>query len=91
MTTNQRSLSLRHPGRLLGALSAGAAVAVVGIGAIPAGTAAAAGVSAGHVHLADAPPPGPARLPDVRPAAVAASYRSTADGWVRLTGSSRGA
>jgi len=64
MTTTQRTRSLRSSGRrLVGALSAGAAVAVVGIGAVPVGTAAAAGLHRGHVHAAPATAPDPADLP----------------------------
>ncbi len=64
MTATKHTRSLRSSGRrLVGALSAGAAVAVMGIGAVPAGTAAAAGLHRGHVHVAAAPSPDPADLP----------------------------
>jgi hypothetical protein len=54
MTSTTRSLTLRSTGRrLVGALSAGAAVAVVGITAVPVGTAMAAGIHRGPHHLAD--------------------------------------
>jgi len=55
MTSTTRSLTLRSTGRrLVGAISAGAAVAVVGITAVPVGTAMAAGIHRGPHHLTDA-------------------------------------
>ncbi len=61
MTTTARTRSLLSSGRrVVGALSAGAAVAVVGIGAVPAGTAAAAGLHRAHLHVAPAPAVDPA-------------------------------
>ena len=58
MTSATRSLTIRSTGRrIVGALSAGAAVAVVGVGALPAGTAMAAGIHRGPVHRPRSPPP----------------------------------
>ena len=75
MTTTSRSLTLRSldPGslhlrtsgrRLVGALSAGAAGAVIGVTAVPVGAAVAAGIHGGLVHLAELSALGPAALPD---------------------------
>jgi len=64
MTTTPGTRSLRSLGRrLVGAVSAGVAVAVVGIGAVPSGTAAAAGLHRGHSHVAAAEATDPADLP----------------------------
>lgn len=64
MTSTTRSLTIRSTGRrIVGALSAGAAVAVVGIGALPAGTATTAGIHLGPVHRAEASAADPAGVP----------------------------
>jgi hypothetical protein len=76
MTTTARTRSLRSTGRrVVGAVSAGAAVAVVGIAAVPVGTAAAAGLHRAHLHVAPATAPDPADLPVAVPADRVVAYR----------------
>jgi hypothetical protein len=93
MRTTTSSLNLRSTGRrLVGALSAGAAVAVVGVTAVPVGTAMAAGIHRGPLHLAEVWARGPAALPDPgalldpasTPGAGTVSYLHDGTGFVRV-------
>ena len=84
-TSMTRSLTVSSTGRrLVGALSTAAAVAVVGVTAVPAGTAMAAGIHRGPVHLADVPAVGPATVPVGAPALGAAVYRHDGTRFVRV-------
>ena len=85
MTSMTRSPTVRSTGRrLVGALPAAAAVAVVGVTAVPAGTAMAAGIHRGPVHLAEVSAVRPATLPVGAATFATAVYRHDGTRFVRV-------
>lgn len=83
MTSTTNPQTHRHHGRrLLGIVSSAAAVAVIGVSALPAETAAAAGVATGHRYgVPTRSAADPATLP-VLGATTVVTYRWTERGWV---------